>query len=214
MIDQTTLGHRLIKQQFGVVPKTTWQIDVGVFQPAIYLCTLFVHVLAAFWPQCLPKLASDRSVWLQWSVFRSHGLPGAPLVSSLTTFRCICLVCFCMQDRNYRESLNPNTLEFIWRSSKNYGARAQVRASLGEAVCLGAEGLGVRVRFAGVNGAALLRLWPTWRLLLRHFLQPRAGAGMAAHSISVSPCPHFEPTIAGRPQLVRLQRTVGCGHLR
>ena len=27
MIDQTTLGHRLLKQQFGVAPRTTWQID-------------------------------------------------------------------------------------------------------------------------------------------------------------------------------------------
>lgn len=27
MIDQTTLGHRLLKQQFGIQPKTTWQID-------------------------------------------------------------------------------------------------------------------------------------------------------------------------------------------
>ena len=27
MIDQTVLGHRLIKQQFNVVPSTTWQID-------------------------------------------------------------------------------------------------------------------------------------------------------------------------------------------
>jgi alpha-mannosidase len=29
MIDQTTLGHRLIKAQFGVVPTSTWQIDVS-----------------------------------------------------------------------------------------------------------------------------------------------------------------------------------------
>ena len=28
MIDQTTLGHRLILQQFNVTPRTTWQIDV------------------------------------------------------------------------------------------------------------------------------------------------------------------------------------------
>ena len=28
MVDQTTLGHRLIKQQFGVVPKVTWQMQV------------------------------------------------------------------------------------------------------------------------------------------------------------------------------------------
>lgn len=27
MVDQTTLGHRMIKQQFGVTPKVTWQID-------------------------------------------------------------------------------------------------------------------------------------------------------------------------------------------
>jgi len=27
MIDQTTLGHRLIMEQFGVAPKATWQID-------------------------------------------------------------------------------------------------------------------------------------------------------------------------------------------
>jgi hypothetical protein len=26
MVDQTTLGHRLLKEQFGVMPKTTWQI--------------------------------------------------------------------------------------------------------------------------------------------------------------------------------------------
>lgn len=27
MIDQTTLGHRLIKEQFGKVPRVGWQID-------------------------------------------------------------------------------------------------------------------------------------------------------------------------------------------
>jgi len=27
MIDQTTLGHRFIKQQFGKVPRIGWQID-------------------------------------------------------------------------------------------------------------------------------------------------------------------------------------------
>lgn len=27
MIDQTTLGHRFIKEEFGVVPKIGWQID-------------------------------------------------------------------------------------------------------------------------------------------------------------------------------------------
>ena len=27
MVDQTTLGHRWIKQEFGVTPKVTWQID-------------------------------------------------------------------------------------------------------------------------------------------------------------------------------------------
>jgi hypothetical protein len=32
MVDQTTLGHRLISEQFGTdaVPKTTWQIDVSI----------------------------------------------------------------------------------------------------------------------------------------------------------------------------------------
>ncbi len=28
MIDQTTLGHRFLVDEFGVTPKTTWQIDV------------------------------------------------------------------------------------------------------------------------------------------------------------------------------------------
>ena len=27
MVDQTTLGHRLILQQFNVTPSLTWQID-------------------------------------------------------------------------------------------------------------------------------------------------------------------------------------------
>jgi alpha-mannosidase len=27
MIDQTTLGHRYIKEQFGTVPRIGWQID-------------------------------------------------------------------------------------------------------------------------------------------------------------------------------------------
>lgn len=27
MIDQTTLGHRYIKQQFGIIPRIGWQID-------------------------------------------------------------------------------------------------------------------------------------------------------------------------------------------
>lgn len=27
MIDQTTLGHRFIKQEFGIIPRIGWQID-------------------------------------------------------------------------------------------------------------------------------------------------------------------------------------------
>lgn len=27
MIDQTTLGHRFIKEEFGVTPRIGWQID-------------------------------------------------------------------------------------------------------------------------------------------------------------------------------------------
>lgn len=27
MIDQTTLGHRYIKQEFGIIPRIGWQID-------------------------------------------------------------------------------------------------------------------------------------------------------------------------------------------
>ena len=27
MIDQTTLGHRFIKEEFGIVPRIGWQID-------------------------------------------------------------------------------------------------------------------------------------------------------------------------------------------
>lgn len=27
MIDQTTLGHRFIKQEFGQIPRIGWQID-------------------------------------------------------------------------------------------------------------------------------------------------------------------------------------------
>lgn len=54
MIDQTTLGHRFIKKEFGVVPRIGWQIDPfghSAVQAyllgaevinSIYLVTLFI----------------------------------------------------------------------------------------------------------------------------------------------------------------------------
>ena len=50
MVDQTTLGHRLIKQQFGVTPKVTWQIDpFGEYTSLRLLCLLYnrlIHLLS------------------------------------------------------------------------------------------------------------------------------------------------------------------------
>jgi hypothetical protein len=53
MIDQTTLGHRFIKDQFNTTPRAGWQIDpfghsavqgylLGAeVSPSIYVCVLF-----------------------------------------------------------------------------------------------------------------------------------------------------------------------------
>jgi alpha-mannosidase len=53
MIDQTTLGHRFIKEEFGQIPRIGWQIDpFGHSAVQAYLLgaqvTYFVHLYHNF----------------------------------------------------------------------------------------------------------------------------------------------------------------------
>lgn len=49
MIDQTTLGHRFIKQEFGKIPRIGWQIDpFGHSSVQAYLLSAQVQLLFSY----------------------------------------------------------------------------------------------------------------------------------------------------------------------
>lgn len=83
MVDQTTLGHRLISEQFGrdAVPKTTWQIDVrnallattSAFPRRL---TLFSPIFAAFRPLRHAGPTQLAALGLQRRLRGPHRLPG------------------------------------------------------------------------------------------------------------------------------------------
>lgn len=58
MIDQTTLGHRYIKEEFGLIPRIGWQIDpFGHSAVQAYLLGAEViccyHIQVKFSPICM-----------------------------------------------------------------------------------------------------------------------------------------------------------------
>lgn len=53
MIDQTTLGHRFIKEQFNYIPRAGWQIDpFGHSAVQAYLLGAEVHYFMSVYSLC------------------------------------------------------------------------------------------------------------------------------------------------------------------
>ena len=89
MIDQTTLGHRLILQQFNVTPKTTWQIDPfghSTFQASMMSAPIAgfngVHVARDDWQEQEQRTA-DRTIEIVWAPSTSLGMAGATYMGVL-----------------------------------------------------------------------------------------------------------------------------------
>jgi alpha-mannosidase len=89
MIDQTTLGHRLILQQFNVTPKTTWQIDPfghSTFQASMMSAPIAgfngVHVARDDWQEQNQRTA-DRTIEMVWAPSTSLGMAGATYMGVL-----------------------------------------------------------------------------------------------------------------------------------
>ncbi len=82
MVDQTTLGHRLLKSQFNVTPKTTWQIDPfghSTFQaymssPAAGFNALFF--MRADWQE-IAKRNNETTTEMIWAPSPTHKLSSA-----------------------------------------------------------------------------------------------------------------------------------------
>jgi hypothetical protein len=66
MLDNTALGQRLIYESFGVVPKTTWQIDPCAYnRPFLSLCAAAARALATSCrPSCPRVIVRSRPLWL------------------------------------------------------------------------------------------------------------------------------------------------------
>ena len=94
MIDQTTLGHRLILQQFNVTPKTTWQIDPfghSTFQASMMSAPIAgfngVHVARDDWQEQNQRTA-DRTIEMVWAPSTSLGMAGATYMGVLYNGYC------------------------------------------------------------------------------------------------------------------------------
>ncbi|GLJ52491.1 hypothetical protein SUGI_1116890 [Cryptomeria japonica] len=78
MIDQTTLGHRFIKKEFGMVPRIGWQIDpFGHSAVQAYLLSAEVGFDALFFAradyQDIAKRREDRTMEMIWRASKSLG---------------------------------------------------------------------------------------------------------------------------------------------
>jgi alpha-mannosidase len=94
MIDQTTLGHRLILQQFNVTPKVTWQIDPfghSTFQASMMSAPIAgfsgVHVARDDWQEQNQRTAA-RTIEMVWAPSRSLGMAGATYMGVLYNGYC------------------------------------------------------------------------------------------------------------------------------
>ncbi|XP_009415848.2 probable alpha-mannosidase At5g13980 isoform X1 [Musa acuminata AAA Group] len=79
MIDQTTLGHRFIKQEFGIIPRIGWQIDpFGHSAVQAYLLSAEVGFDALYFfridYQDLAKRKDLKSLEVIWRASKSRGL--------------------------------------------------------------------------------------------------------------------------------------------
>ncbi|THU46057.1 hypothetical protein C4D60_Mb09t00950 [Musa balbisiana] len=79
MIDQTTLGHRFIKQEFGIIPRIGWQIDpFGHSAVQAYLLSAEVGFDALYFfridYQDLAKRKDLKSLEVIWRASKSLGL--------------------------------------------------------------------------------------------------------------------------------------------
>ncbi|KAJ8435417.1 hypothetical protein Cgig2_001069 [Carnegiea gigantea] len=93
MIDQTTLGHRFIKEEFGVTPRIGWQIDpFGHSAVQAYLLGAEVGFDSLFFAridyQDRQKRMDEKSLEVVWQGSKSLGA-----TAEATLYLCLCLSC-------------------------------------------------------------------------------------------------------------------------
>jgi alpha-mannosidase len=128
MVDQTTLGHRLLKEQFGVMPKTTWQIGAqsrgGTPRAAHLRLTLslslsltltLIHPLTPF-PPPLPPFPPPVDP------FGHSAFSGYAMSSPLSGFNGVFVARIDYQDFTQRGK--NLTRETIWAPSPSLGLNA------------------------------------------------------------------------------------------
>ena len=141
MIDQTTLGHRFIKEEFGIVPRIGWQIDpFGHSAVQAYLLGaevslslyLALKLLLTYSLSCSKHIKCIKS-----KPIKSQMIERTSICTSLTNigqfllfvqlgFDSLFFGRIDYQDRAKR--INEKSLEFVWQGSKSLGSSAQVKS--------------------------------------------------------------------------------------
>ena len=141
MIDQTTLGHRFIKEEFGIVPRIGWQIDpFGHSAVQAYLLGaevslslyLALKILLSYSLSCSKHIKCIKS-----KPIKSQMIERTSICTSLTNigqfllfvqlgFDSLFFGRIDYQDRAKR--INEKSLEFVWQGSKSLGSSAQVKS--------------------------------------------------------------------------------------
>lgn len=117
MIDQTTLGHWYLKQQFNVTPRIGWQIDpFGHSAVQAYLLGAEVWLYKQF--------AYSKSLHFSTLPFLSTG----SFFFAQLGFDSLYFARIDYQDRAKRKV--DKTLEVVWQGSKTFGFSAQVTGLL------------------------------------------------------------------------------------
>lgn len=114
MIDQTTLGHQYLLQQFGVAPKVGWQIGQRNAQTQTSTGDLALTARDAH-NALLLCFSSDPF---------GHSSTQASLLSAEVGFEALFFGRMDHQDHDAR--MQSKNMEFIWRASQSQGAEAQV----------------------------------------------------------------------------------------
>jgi len=125
MIDQTTLGHQFILQEFGVLPKVGWQIDpFGHSATQAALLSASVGFEALFFGRMDhqdhdARMADKvRKKQCEWSWMLGVGCIERRLkLNSTPLTLLLCLLLYCVPAQN---------MEFIWRASASLGADAEL----------------------------------------------------------------------------------------
>lgn len=114
MIDQTTLGHRFIKQEFNLTPRIGWQIDpFGHSAVQAYLLGAEVYMFLQIF------VCEEAKYW--------KPLIHSPFLLAQVGFDSLFFGRIDYQDRAKRK--DEKSLEVVWRGSKSLGSSAQVSAA-------------------------------------------------------------------------------------